>query len=117
MKFFSAICGQIRVCWQNHTILSNLMKIVSLLIYVLILTIKHRPEGLSPSSPSSHTPFQKNRISMLWELIKAPLKGTLLKLWAAIQLKFQWRKLVGEDFLGTGFVSILPEISKILTRI
>ena len=45
-------------------------------------------------------------------LIKASIKGTLIKSWTARLFKFQWQNLIGEDFLGPGFVSISPEITK-----
>ena len=45
----------------------------------------------------------KHRISKLKVLIKS---------WAARPFMFQWQNLIGEDFLGPGFVSILSEFKK-----
>ena len=56
----------------------------------------------------------KHRIAKLWILIKASIKGTLIKSWAARPFKFQWKNLIGKDFLGPRFVSISPEFSKII---
>ena len=56
----------------------------------------------------------KHRISKLWVLTKASIKGTLIKSWAARPFKFQWQNLIGEDFLGPGFVSVSPEFTKII---
>ena len=54
----------------------------------------------------------KHRISKLWVLIKTSITGTLMKSWAARPFKFQWQNVIGEDFLGPGFVSISPEFTK-----
>ena len=54
----------------------------------------------------------KHRISKSWVLIKASIKGALIKSWAARPFKFQWQNLIGEDFLGPGFVSVSPEFTK-----
>ena len=54
----------------------------------------------------------KHRISKLWVLVKASIKGTLVKSWAARPFKFQWQNLIGEDFLGHEFISISPEFTK-----
>ena len=54
----------------------------------------------------------KHRISKSWVLIKASIKGALIKSWAARPFKFQWQNLIGEDFLGPGFAPISPEFTK-----
>ena len=54
----------------------------------------------------------KHRISKLWVLTKASIKGTLIKSWAARPFNLQWQNLIGEDFLGPGFISISPEFTK-----
>ena len=54
----------------------------------------------------------KHRISKLWVLVKASIKGTLIKSWAGRPFKFQWQNLIGEEFPGPGFVSISPEFTK-----
>ena len=48
---------------------------------------------------------------MLWVLVKASTKGTLIKELPE-PFKFQGQNLIGDDFLGPGFVSVSPEFTK-----
>ena len=48
-------------------------------------------------------------MSMLFALINASIKGTLIKSWAAIPLRFQWQKFSFEDFIGPGLISMPPD--------
>ena len=58
----------------------------------------------------------KHRISKLWVLIKTSVKGTLIKSWAARPFKFQLQNLIGEDFLGPGFVQYHQNLIKVFLR-
>ena len=67
--------------------------------------------------PSLRSIVQSKKVSdkqwlLLWVLIKASIKGTLIKWLAARSFKFQWRNLIKEDFQRLGFLSTSPGLSK-----
>ena len=67
--------------------------------------------------PSLRSIVQSKKVSdkhwlLLWVLIKASIKGTLIKWLAARSFKFQWRNLIKEDFQRLGFLSTSPVLSK-----
>ena len=67
--------------------------------------------------PSLRSIVQSKKISdkhwlLLWVLMKASIKGTLIKWLAARSFKFQWRNLIKEDFQRLGFLSTSPVLSK-----
>ena len=67
--------------------------------------------------PSLRSIVQSKKVSdkqwlLLWVLIKASIKGTLIKWLAARSFKFQWRNLIKEDFQRLGFLSTSLELSK-----
>ena len=53
----------------------------------------------------------KHKLSKLWVLMKAFIKGTLINSWAARPFKFRRHNLIG-GFLEPGFVSVSPEFIK-----
>ena len=68
--------------------------------------------ALLRSTVESKKTLEKHQISKLWVLIKASIKDTLIKSWATRSFMFQRQDLIGECFLGPGFVSISPEFTK-----
>ena len=67
--------------------------------------------------PSLRSIVQSKKVSdkqwlLLWVLIKASIKCTLIKWLAGRSFKFQWRNLIKEHFQGLGFLSTSPGLSK-----
>ena len=58
----------------------------------------------------------KHRRSKLWVLIKASVKGILIKSWAARPFKFQWENLKIEDFLDEGLFQYNQSLPKVFSR-